>query len=109
MIVKFIKYINVIVLASIFLSMESPSNQSLPVGNLFHDGVAYYTEVFTRPYALTVFRDARLVEIAGIRIYHIFVDGLMSSGFIRTIFKTNYSLRAGAKYQDVILADLVFK
>ncbi|WP_204592929.1 hypothetical protein [Candidatus Similichlamydia epinepheli] len=110
MLKKFINRVNsLIILISFFCSLKAPSNPTLTYGNLFHDGIAYFTETLQTPTDNNVFRSTILVEIPGIRINYVPVNANMSRGFIRNIFKTNYSLRAGASYRDMLVATLVLE
>ncbi len=87
---KFIKHINVIVLASFVFSLNAPSNQSLTNANLFHNGISYLTETLQTPsYYVDVFQNTTiLIEMVGMRINYLHCNDNLSYGFVRNVFKT---------------------
>ncbi|WP_157952458.1 hypothetical protein [Candidatus Similichlamydia epinepheli] len=110
MYIKYIKWINcLIALSSFIFPPKSPSNQSSTEVNLFHNGTPYFTETLQTTSYGTQFQNTILVEIVGIRINYLRNNSSMSVGFVRNVLKTNYSLRAGASYRDMLLASLTFR
>ncbi len=90
-------------------SLKAPSNQSSTETPLFHNGIPYFTETLQTTSYGSPFQNTILVEIVGMRINYLRRNETMSVGFVRNVLKTNYSLRAGASYRDMLLASLTLR